>query len=331
MQVLHGAAHPFLAAAGAAGAGPVSAFFWLVSLGALGVFVVVFAETGLLAGFFLPGDSLLFIAGLYCSAGAATTVHLSLGPVLLAAVAGALIGAQTGFWLGRRGGQALLARSRSRWLHRGTARAAELLARYGHARAIVLARFIPVVRTVLNPLAGMLNVPARTFTGWQVIGGVGWAVGITLAGYLLGSTVPGIDQYLLPVIAIIVIASAVPVAIELLRARRHRKARPARHARTEPADRTRPPAPPRPGNAPRQPTEPRQPGAPRPATAPGPPTAPPPSRTMPGDHRHFPPGRRHAAVPAYSKMSSGKNAEIRTLGTSTTWLTFRSTATLHSA
>jgi len=67
-----------------------------------------------------------------------------------------------------------------------------------------------------------------------------WAVGITLAGYLLGSTVPGIDQYLLPVIAIIVIASAVPVAIELLRARRHRKARPARHARTEPADRTRP-------------------------------------------------------------------------------------------
>jgi len=266
MQVLHGAAHPFLAAAGAAGAGPVSASFWLASLGALGVFVVVFAETGLLAGFFLPGDSLLFTAGLYCSAGAATTVHLSLGPVLLAAVAGALIGAQTGFWLGRRGGQALLARSRSRWLHRGTARAAELLARYGHARAIVLARFIPVVRTVLNPLAGMLNVPARTFTVWQVIGGVGWAVGITLAGYLLGSSVPGIDQYLLPVIAIIVIASAVPVAIELLRARRHRKARPARHARTEPADRTRPAGPTPPGE--------RTPPADRTSTA---------DRTPPGD------------------------------------------------
>ena len=171
MRLLHGAAHPFLAAAGAAGAGPLSASFWLASLGALGVFVVVSAETGLLAGFFLPGDSLLFTAGLYRSAGTTTTVHLSLGPVLLAAVAGALAGAQTGFWLGRRGGRALLARGRSRWLHRGADRTAQLLARYGRARAIVLARFIPVVRTVLNPLAGMLDVPARTFTLWQVIGG----------------------------------------------------------------------------------------------------------------------------------------------------------------
>jgi len=235
VQVLHDAAHPILAATGATAAGPLSASFWLASLGALGVFAVVFAETGLLAGFFLPGDSLLFTAGLYCSASATTTVHLSLGQVLLAAVAGALIGAQVGFWLGRRGGQALLARTRSRWLHRGAERAAQLLARYGHARAIVLARFIPVVRTVLNPLAGMLDVPARTFTLWQVIGGVGWAVGITLAGYVLGTSIPGIDQYLLPVIAIIVIASAVPVAVELVRARRRR---PARHARSGAADHT---------------------------------------------------------------------------------------------
>src|SRR5262249_21998272 len=131
------------------------------------------------------------------------------------------------------GGRALRARSRNRWLRGGVARADQLLARYGHARAIVLARFIPVVRTVLNPLAGMLDVPARTFTIWQVIGGVLWAAGITLAGYLLGGSVPGIDQYLLPVIAIIVIASAVPVAVELIRARR----RPARHARTGAADR----------------------------------------------------------------------------------------------
>src|SRR5262249_54167118 len=104
MQVLHGAAHPVLASAGAAG--PLSASFWLAGLGVFGVFLVVFAETGLLAGFFLPGDSLLFTAGLCCTANAATPVHLSLGPVLLAAVAGALIGAQAGFWLGRRGGRA---------------------------------------------------------------------------------------------------------------------------------------------------------------------------------------------------------------------------------
>ena len=231
MHVLQSAAHPLLAGAGASVAGPLSASFWLASLGAFGVFVVVFAETGLLAGFFLPGDSLLFTAGLFCSARATSAEHLSLGWVLLAAVAGALAGAQAGFWLGRRGGRALLARTRSRWLRKGADRAGELLDRYGYARAIVLARFIPVVRTILNPLAGTLDVPTRTFTLWQVIGGILWAAGITLAGYMLGASIPGIDQYLLPVIAVIVVASAIPVTIEILRARRGRSGRHARHRR----------------------------------------------------------------------------------------------------
>jgi membrane-associated protein len=229
VHVLLSAAHPLLA--GASTADPLSASFWLASLGAFGVFAVVFAETGLLAGFFLPGDSLLFTAGLFCSARAATSEHLSLGWVLVAAVAGALIGAQMGFWLGRRGGRALLARTRNRWLRKGADRAGGLLDRYGYARAIVLARFIPVVRTILNPLAGMLDVPTRTFTIWQVIGGTIWAAGVTLAGYVLGASIPGIDQYLLPVIAVIVIASAVPVAIELIRERRSRH---GRHRRTAP-------------------------------------------------------------------------------------------------
>ena len=231
MHVLQSVAHPLLAGASAGAAGPLSASFWLASLGAFGVFVVVFAETGLLAGFFLPGDSLLFTAGLFCSARATSAEHLSLGWVLLAAVAGALAGAQAGFWLGRRGGRALLVRTRSRWLRKGADRAGELLDRYGYARAIVLGRFIPVVRTILNPLAGTLDVPARTFTLWQVIGGTLWAAGITLAGYVLGASIPGIDQYLLPVIAVIVVASAIPVTIEILRARRGRSGRHARHRR----------------------------------------------------------------------------------------------------
>jgi len=230
VHVLQSTAHPLLASASAAS--PLSASFWLVSFGAFGVFAVVFAETGLLAGFFLPGDSLLFTAGLLCSARATTGEHLSLGWVLLAAVAGALAGAQAGFWLGQRGGRPLLNRARSPFLRKGAARAEELLHRYGYARAIVLARFIPVVRTILNPLAGMLNVPVRTFTLWQVTGGIIWAAGVTLAGYVLGATIPGIDQYLLPAIAVIVIASAVPVTIELVRARRGRPAHHARHRRT---------------------------------------------------------------------------------------------------
>ncbi|MGC5399749.1 DedA family protein [Streptomyces sp. DT20] len=191
----------------------------LGTFGALGVAVVLFAETGLLVGFFLPGDSLLFTAGLLSVDGAHGPVGLSLPQVLLAAVAGALLGAQTGYWLGRRGGRALLARTRSGRLREGADRAAELLARYGHARAIVLARFVPVVRTVLNPLAGALDVPARVFALWQVIGGVVWTAGLVLAGYALGSSVPNVDRYLLPIVALVVVVSLIPLAAELLRSR----------------------------------------------------------------------------------------------------------------
>ncbi len=201
---------------------PLSATSWLSSLGAAGVFLVLFAETGLLIGFFLPGDSLLFTAGLFCTTSATAAVHLSLPLVLIASVAGALLGAQAGFLIGRRGGRALLARTRNQHLHRGLTRAEELFGRYGHAKAIVLARFIPVVRTVLNPLAGILAVPARTFLLWQVLGGLLWSIGVTLAGYVLGSSIPGIDQYLLPIIALVVLVSLIPLGLELLRSRKQR-------------------------------------------------------------------------------------------------------------
>ena len=198
---------------------PLDSTSWLASLGALGVFLVLFAETGLLIGFFLPGDSLLFTAGLLCTAGT-HAVHLSLPTVLLAAAAGALLGAQTGFWLGQRGGRALLERSDNRHLHAGVVRAEEILERYGYGKAIVLARFIPVVRTVLNPMAGALQVPTGTFTPWQITGGLLWSLGVTLAGYGLGSSIPSIDRYLLPIIAVIVIVSLTPLALELRRSRR---------------------------------------------------------------------------------------------------------------
>ncbi|MDX6352891.1 MAG: rane-associated protein [Streptomyces sp.] len=192
----------------------------LSAFGALGIAVVLFAETGLLIGFFLPGDSLLFTAGLLCVPGVHGAVHLSLPQVLIAAVVGALLGAQAGYWIGRRGGRALLARSRSRKLQEGAARAEELLERYGHAKAIVLARFVPVVRTVLNPMAGALNVPARVFTLWQIVGGTIWTVGLVLGGYALGSSVPNVDRYLLPMVAVIVVISLLPLAIEVIRSRR---------------------------------------------------------------------------------------------------------------
>src|SRR3954454_10353979 len=195
----------------------------LSALGAFGVFLILFAETGLLVGFFLPGDSLLFTAGLLCATAATAPLHLSLPTVLVAAAAGALAGAragpQTGFWIGRRVGPPLLDRPDRPRLHAGVTRARAALDRYGNAKAIVLARFIPVVRTVLNPLAGTVGVPVRAFTTWQVVGGLLWSLGLTLAGYALGSRIPNVDRYLLPIVAVIVVVSLIPVALELLRGR----------------------------------------------------------------------------------------------------------------
>ncbi len=199
----------------------------LATLGAAGVFVILFAETGLLIGFFLPGDSLLFTAGLLCAVPVSDPLHLSLPVVLLAAAGGALSGAQVGYLIGRRVGPALLDRPDRPRLHAGVGRARLTLERYGTGKAIVLARFIPVVRTVLSPLAGTVGVPVRVFTLWQVVGGLVWSLGVTVAGYVLGSRIQGIDTYLLPIIALVIALSLTPLVWKILRSHRS----PARRSR----------------------------------------------------------------------------------------------------
>ena len=186
----------------------------LSQLGPVAVLLVMFAETGLLIGFFLPGDSLLFTAGLL------TASTLSLPLTLVFAPLGAIAGAQVGYLLGRRFGPALIQRPSRPRMTLAAERAREHLESYGVGRAVVLARFIPGVRTVMNPLAGALRIDARKFTLWQAIGGVIWTVGLVLAGHLLGSRIPGIDQYLLPIIAVIVVVSLIPVGLEILKQRR---------------------------------------------------------------------------------------------------------------
>jgi membrane-associated protein len=192
----------------------------LSSFGPLGVSVVLFAETGLLIGFFLPGDSLLFTAGVLAAAPSSAALRLPLAGVLVAAAVGSLLGAQVGYLLGRRVGAPLFDHATRPALREGRDRAETYLARYGYARAIVLARFVPVVRTVLNPLAGVLQVPPRVFTLWQVVGGLVWSLGVTLAGYWLGTSIHNVDHYLLPIIAVIIVLSLLPLLIEVLRSRR---------------------------------------------------------------------------------------------------------------
>ncbi|WP_432491181.1 DedA family protein [Kineococcus gypseus] len=194
----------------------------LASAGAFGVFAVLFAETGLLVGFFLPGDSLLLTAGLLAATPAGSGAHLPLGAVLAGAAAGALLGAQTGYLIGRRAGPALLERPGHPRRSAGVQRARAVLQRYGYRRAVVLARFVPVVRTLMNPLAGTLGMPVAAFTVWQVVGGLVWSTGLVLLGHLLGSRVPGLEGYLLPLVGVFVLITLVPVLVQVLRSSRHR-------------------------------------------------------------------------------------------------------------
>jgi membrane-associated protein len=199
---------------------PLSAHDWLSSMGPAALLVVMFAETGLLIGFFLPGDSLLFTAGLL-TATTQSGLHLSLGPTLVCAVVGALAGAQCGYYIGQRAGPVLLESGTRPKLAAAAERSAEYLDKYGLAKAVVIARFIPIVRTVINPLAGVLRASVRTFTIWQVVGGLVWTIGVILAGHALGTRIPSIDKYLLPIIAVVVAVSLLPLVLEV---RRHRRA-----------------------------------------------------------------------------------------------------------
>ena len=191
----------------------------LATFGTIGLFVVIFAESGLLIGFFLPGDSLLFTAGLLASQG-----KLNLPLILVGCFIAAVAGDQVGYLFGNRVGPALFRRPESRFFkHEHVEKAQAYFDRHG-AKTIVLARFVPIVRTFAPILAGVGDMSYRTFVTFNVLGGLLWAVGVTLAGYVLGEVVPDIDKYLLPVIALIIACSVTPMALEILRNRRKARA-----------------------------------------------------------------------------------------------------------
>ncbi|MGH9023757.1 MAG: DedA family protein [Acidimicrobiia bacterium] len=188
------------------------------AFGTIGLFIIIFAESGLLFGFFLPGDSLLFTAGLLASQDV-----LNLPVILVGCFVAAVAGDQVGYLFGARVGAALFRRPQSRLFRREhLERAQAYFDRHG-AKTIVLARFVPVVRTFAPILAGVGTMPYRRFVTYNVAGGLAWAVGVTLLGYVLGETFPGIEKYLLPAVATIIAASAVPVLIEVQRSRRRRR------------------------------------------------------------------------------------------------------------
>jgi membrane-associated protein len=195
----------------------------LNTFGPFGLFVILFAETGLLIGIVLPGDSLLFTAGLLSATHRHGDVHLNLAAVVVAALLGAVLGAQTGYFLGRRAGPRLFNREDSRFFKQEyVERTREHLEKYGTSKAVVLARFVPVVRTLMNPLVGVAEVDQRAFTVANLVGGVLWGVGVSVAGFILGKSISNVDRYLLPIIAVIVVISLIPVVVEVRRTRQAR-------------------------------------------------------------------------------------------------------------
>lgn len=187
------------------------------TVGLFGLFAVVFAESGLLIGFFLPGDSLLFTAGLL----AATTDLLTPLPlIILGCSIAAIAGDQVGYGFGHRFGPRLFSQSDSRFLKREhLARAEDFFARHG-SKTIFLARFVPVVRTFAPIVAGASTMHRRTFTIYNVIGGTAWVVLLTTLGWALGTRFPAIADSLDLAILVIVALSLVPFAVEYFRHRR---------------------------------------------------------------------------------------------------------------
>jgi membrane-associated protein len=191
---------------------------WL-AFGLIGVLFVLFAETGLLIGFFLPGDTLLVAAGIATSSSPGKHA-LSLPMLMVLAPVCAIAGAQFGHFLGAKYGRKLFDRPNSRLFKQEHVDKAEYyFNRFHPSIAVVIARFIPVVRTFLNPLAGMLEMPARKFFVWNVIGAVIWTESIILLGHFLGAKVQGIDKVVLPIVVLVMVVSVAPVIRELLRGR----------------------------------------------------------------------------------------------------------------
>lgn len=184
------------------------------NIGYLGIFSIVFIESGLLVGFFLPGDSLLFTAGFLASTGLFNVAYLSFGCAIFA-----IAGDSVGYYIGHRFGKKLYERKNSKLFNKDhLAQAQKFYDKHG-GKTIILARFMPVIRTFAPVVAGMADMNYKSFLFFNVFGGLLWGSGLTLTGYFLGSLIPNVDKYLLPIIGVIVLASIAPAVAHYLRAR----------------------------------------------------------------------------------------------------------------
>lgn len=183
--------------------------------GYLGIAILVFAESGLLFGIFFPGDSLLFVAGLLSAGG-----FLAIQPLILIVVVAAILGDSVGYWFGANVGESFFHRKDSRFFKQAyVTRTRDFFKTYG-GRAIVLARFVPIVRTIAPILAGVGSMHYSRFILFNILGGLLWGVGMLSLGFFLGSVIPDSEKYVLPLSLVIIVISFFPIFTNLLRGKK---------------------------------------------------------------------------------------------------------------
>lgn len=188
--------------------------FLVATFGLLGVFAIVFAESGLFFGFFLPGDSLLFTAGLVASQGHFNVILLWLGCMVCA-----ILGDSVGYAFGKKVGPRIFFREDSFFFHKKHIDRTRVFYEKHGKKTIILARFVPIVRTFAPILAGVGRMEYHTFLSYNIIGGALWSTLLIFLGYGLGTLIPSIDRYLLPIVLLIIILSFLPIVREWVKNR----------------------------------------------------------------------------------------------------------------
>lgn len=192
--------------------------YLIKTTGYIGVFTIILLESGFVFGFFLPGDSLLFTAGLLASQG-----YLNIGLLIILSIIGAIIGNTAGFYTGAKLGPKLFKKEKSVLFSPKRVDEAHVFFDKQGPKSLILARFIPAVRTFVPIIAGVAGMKYRTFIIFNAIGGMLWGILLPVLGFTLGRTIPNIDKYLLPIIFIIIFISVLPIGIQYLKARKENK------------------------------------------------------------------------------------------------------------
>jgi membrane-associated protein len=180
-------------------------------VGVIGIILIVFAETGLFFGFFFPGDSLLFTAGIFASQG-----FFSIEVLLICCIIAAILGDSVGYWSGKKYGRQLFDRDAGFFFKKKRLYDAELFYEKHGKSTIIIARFVPIIRTFAPIVAGIGNMKYRSFISYNVFGGIAWVSALLLSGYFLGGLIPNPDKYIIPIAFLIIVISFLPIVIRMI-------------------------------------------------------------------------------------------------------------------